>query len=254
MDRTGIENQSELRAAVNAAVRANLSIYTLDIRGLQALVPGGEAQSASLRGTSAYSGRIHPECSELQFHHPGNAGHAGRRHRWPRFSRLQRFRQSVQGRPGRYLQLLHARLSQHQPRARRPLPQNHGAAQSARTTRWNTAVATTRPPTSSTPTDEDRERQLDEELASELPSTDLPVYLAAGIFPHWRTTNSSSLFRWSFPARKFPSPATARATKPRSISIGEALDDKKRPVGDMRDTVKLAVKTSAQVKQQERPV
>ena len=56
MDRTGVENQSELRAAVNAAVRANLSIYTMDIRGLQALVPGGEAQSASLRGVSAYSG------------------------------------------------------------------------------------------------------------------------------------------------------------------------------------------------------
>jgi len=56
MDRTGIENESELRAAVNAAVRANLSIYTLDIRGLQALVPGGEAQNASLRGTSSYSG------------------------------------------------------------------------------------------------------------------------------------------------------------------------------------------------------
>src|SRR5271157_589185 len=57
MQRTGIENQSELRAATNAAVVANMSIYTLDIRGLQALPPGGEAQSASLRGTSAYSGQ-----------------------------------------------------------------------------------------------------------------------------------------------------------------------------------------------------
>src|SRR5581483_7386862 len=57
MDRTGIENESELRAATNAAVRANLSIYTMDMRGLQAMVPGGEAQSASLRGTSPYSGK-----------------------------------------------------------------------------------------------------------------------------------------------------------------------------------------------------
>src|SRR5215472_16831869 len=37
MDRTGIENQSELRAATNAAVRANLAIFTMDMRGLQAL-------------------------------------------------------------------------------------------------------------------------------------------------------------------------------------------------------------------------
>ncbi len=57
MDRTGIENQSELRAATNAAVLANMSIYTMDIRGLQALPPGGEAQNASLRGTSPYSGK-----------------------------------------------------------------------------------------------------------------------------------------------------------------------------------------------------
>src|SRR6202161_3642399 len=57
MDRTGIENQSELRAAVNAAVRSNLAMYTMDMRGLQALVAGGEAQNASLRGVSAYSGQ-----------------------------------------------------------------------------------------------------------------------------------------------------------------------------------------------------
>jgi VWFA-related protein len=57
MDRTGIENQAELRAATNAAVRANLAIYTMDLRGLQALVAGGEAQNANLRGTSAYSGQ-----------------------------------------------------------------------------------------------------------------------------------------------------------------------------------------------------
>src|ERR1700757_2453984 len=57
MDRTGIENQSELRAAINAAVRSNMAIYTMDLRGLQAIVPGGEAQNASLRGTSPYSGQ-----------------------------------------------------------------------------------------------------------------------------------------------------------------------------------------------------
>ena len=48
MDRTGIENQSELRAAINAAVRANLAIYTMDIRGLQALVPGGRGAERQL--------------------------------------------------------------------------------------------------------------------------------------------------------------------------------------------------------------
>src|SRR5208337_717198 len=50
MQRTGIENQSELRAAINAAIRANLAIYSMDMPGLEAMVPGGEAQTASLRG------------------------------------------------------------------------------------------------------------------------------------------------------------------------------------------------------------
>src|SRR5437879_8535659 len=53
---TGADNQSAVRAATAAAVKANVSIYSMDIRGLQAFPPGGEAQSASLHGQSAYSG------------------------------------------------------------------------------------------------------------------------------------------------------------------------------------------------------
>ena len=53
---TGIENQASLNAAINASVRANMSIYTVDMRGLEALPPVGDAQTASLRGNAAYSG------------------------------------------------------------------------------------------------------------------------------------------------------------------------------------------------------
>src|SRR5467141_2604917 len=56
ISQSGVDNQSALRATTAAAVKANVSIYSLDIRGLQAFPPGGEAQSASLRGQSAYSG------------------------------------------------------------------------------------------------------------------------------------------------------------------------------------------------------
>ena len=67
LDRTGIENQSELRAAVNAAIRANLAIYSVDVRGLQAIVPGGEARSASLRGNSVYSGQAMAKAYDSNF-------------------------------------------------------------------------------------------------------------------------------------------------------------------------------------------
>jgi VWFA-related protein len=44
LQRSGTDNQVELRAAVNAAVRANAVIYPVDARGLQAVVPGGSAR------------------------------------------------------------------------------------------------------------------------------------------------------------------------------------------------------------------
>jgi len=57
MQRSGQDNQVELRSAVNAAVRSNVSIYPVDTAGLQAIVPGGDARQASGRGVSLFSGR-----------------------------------------------------------------------------------------------------------------------------------------------------------------------------------------------------
>jgi VWFA-related protein len=44
---TGIENNAQIRSAVDAANRSNMSIYTVDSRGLVALPPGGDASKAS---------------------------------------------------------------------------------------------------------------------------------------------------------------------------------------------------------------
>ncbi len=56
MQRNGTDNQVELRAAVNAAVRANVAIYPVDSRGLQAVVPGGSARQGSRGGLAAFTG------------------------------------------------------------------------------------------------------------------------------------------------------------------------------------------------------
>ncbi|MBS1829402.1 MAG: VWA domain-containing protein [Acidobacteria bacterium] len=55
--KTGMENQSQLRSTVNAAVRANISFYPVDARGLTALVPGGDASQAASRGSGLFSGQ-----------------------------------------------------------------------------------------------------------------------------------------------------------------------------------------------------
>jgi VWFA-related protein len=64
MSRSGNDNEVELRAVTNACNRANTSIYTVDSRGLAAVVPGGAAGGgrggggrASAAGSSVFSGR-----------------------------------------------------------------------------------------------------------------------------------------------------------------------------------------------------
>ena len=56
LTRQGIENQASMRAATNEAIRANMAIYSVDSRGLEAMPPVGNASTGSLRGTAAYSG------------------------------------------------------------------------------------------------------------------------------------------------------------------------------------------------------
>jgi VWFA-related protein len=56
IERTGQENDAQLRATTDAANRSNVSFYTVDARGLAALPPGGDATSASPAGTAVYTG------------------------------------------------------------------------------------------------------------------------------------------------------------------------------------------------------
>ena len=53
---TGEENRTELRAATDAANRADVSIYSIDARGLFAEVPGGDVTANAATGTSMFTG------------------------------------------------------------------------------------------------------------------------------------------------------------------------------------------------------
>ncbi len=53
---TGEENRTELRAATDAANRADVSIYSIDARGLYTAPPGGDATTATATGNSMFSG------------------------------------------------------------------------------------------------------------------------------------------------------------------------------------------------------
>ncbi len=53
---TGEENRTQLRAATDAANRADVSIYSIDSRGLFAAPPGGDTTTNAATGTSMFTG------------------------------------------------------------------------------------------------------------------------------------------------------------------------------------------------------
>ena len=62
----GTDNQSQLRATVNAAIRANVVIQTIDARGLVASAPLGDASRPSPGGLGIFNGRV-AEAAQTNF-------------------------------------------------------------------------------------------------------------------------------------------------------------------------------------------
>ena len=246
MDRTGIENQSELRAAVNAAVRANLAIYTMDLRGLQALVAGGEAQNASLRGTSPYSGQATINALNTNFTTQETlvtlASDTGGKAFLDSndFSRV--FKGVQQDTSMYYLLGYRSTNPARDGRYRRITVKVNVASAKIDYRRGYYAPADYQHATK-----EDRELQLEQELASELPATDLPLYLSAAYF---RVESNRFYVPISLvvPGSQIPFTRNSDHDKATLDVIGSILESGGRPVTRIRDTVKLAVDASAEVR------
>lgn len=56
LQKNGVDNQVQLRATANTAIRSNVSFYPIDARGLSALVPGGDATTVGAVGNELFSG------------------------------------------------------------------------------------------------------------------------------------------------------------------------------------------------------
>jgi VWFA-related protein len=59
VSKTGVDNQAQLEASINAAMKANLTIYAIDTRGLMADPPGGGASKAASRGAGIFNGSVY---------------------------------------------------------------------------------------------------------------------------------------------------------------------------------------------------
>jgi VWFA-related protein len=56
VSKTGVDNQAQLEASINAAVKANVAVYPIDTRGLMADPPGGGASKGATRGAGIFNG------------------------------------------------------------------------------------------------------------------------------------------------------------------------------------------------------
>jgi VWFA-related protein len=247
ISRDGIENQASLRSAVNAAVRANLAIYSVDTRGLQAVTPLGDASTGSLRGTGAYNGGALMNNMNQNFDtqevmatlssDTGGKAFFDSNDFAPAFAQVQRdssayyaigFRPSNAARDGRYRKLT---VKVNRPGVKLEYrPGYYAPADFKHSGR------------------EDRERDLEEQLASELPATDMAVYLDAMYF---RLDENRFYVPVSLivPGSQIPFVKGGDKDKATLDIIGTVIDDVKRPIGQARETVKLNLDPTLQARQ-----
>jgi VWFA-related protein len=247
ISRDGIENQASLRAAINSAVRANLAIYSVDTRGLQAVSPLGDASTGSLRGTGAYNGGAITNNMNANFAtqevmatlstDTGGKAFFDSNDFAPAFAQVERdtsayyaigFRSMNPLRDGRYRKLT---IKVNRPGVKLEYRPGYYA-----------------PADFQHSGHEDRERELEEQLASDLPATDMAVYLDAMYF---RLDENRFFVPVSLivPGSQIPFVKGGDKDKATLDIIGTVIDEAKRPIGQARETVKLNLDPSLQARQ-----
>ncbi|HEX5235801.1 MAG TPA: VWA domain-containing protein [Silvibacterium sp.] len=247
IQRDGIENQASLRSAINTAVRANLFIYSVDSRGLEAIGPLGDASTGSLRGANGYNGTSLQNNFDSNFNtqevmstlssDTGGKAFFDSNDFSPAFERIQRdtsvyyvlgFRSTDPRRDGRY-----RRLSVKINRPNLKLEYRPGYYAPADFKHSNR---------------EDREQQLEDQLASDLPTTDVAVYMEAWYF---RTDDTHYYIPVSLvvPGSQIPFVKGGDKDKATLDVIGEVKDSQGHVIGQARQTVKLNIDQAQQVRQ-----
>ncbi len=249
IQRDGIENQASLHAAINASVRANMSIYSVDARGLEAISPLGDASTGSLRGTSGYNGAALQNNLDSNFNtqevmatlssDTGGKAFFDSNDFSPAFQRIQQdtsayyvigFRSTDTEKDGRYRRLT---IKINRPSVKLEYRPGYYA-----------------PADFKHANKDERERQLQEQLASDLPATDVEVYLEAYYF---RSDTGSAAPRYYVPVSlivpgsQIPFIKGGDRSKATLDIIGQLKNTAGQDMAEVRQTVKLAIDDSQQV-------
>lgn len=246
LSRNGIENQASLRAATNAAVKANLSIYSVDSRGLEALPPVGNASTGSLRGVSAYNGKAMQNQLDKNFNSQETlatlSSDTGGKAFFDSNNFDNAFKQVQSDTEAYYIIGFRSTNPAHDGKYRHlTVKINRGDVKLEYRPGYYAAADFQHQKT------EDRELALTSQLQSDLPATDVPVYLQALYF---RLAENKYFIPVSVivPGSAIPFIQNGDKDKASIDILGELKNAQKIPVGNIRETVKLQLGADQQVK------
>ena len=246
LTKQGIENEASIRSASNECVKDDTAMYAVDVRGLQALNPVGDASQGSRRGTGAYSGASMQSQLSSNFGSQETLGtlasdtggklFTDSNDFAPAFQQVQHdteayyiigYRSTNPRRDGTYRHLT-ITLKDH-PDARleyRPGYYAPADFQHAKT--------------------EDRELALTEQMRSELPATDVAVYLQAFYF---RLADGKFYIPISVvvPGSQIHVTTVKDKDKATIDFLGQVKNAQNITVGQVRDTKNLALDANQQV-------
>jgi VWFA-related protein len=247
LTRNGIENQASLRAATNEAAKANMAIYSVDARGLQALPPGGDASKGSLRGNSAYSSKAVTAAFSANFASQetlgtlsadtGGKAFFDSNDFGPAFQQVQHdteayyiigFKSTNQAQDGGYR---HLSIKVNRPDVTLSYRPGYYAPADFKHAKT-----------------EDREIMLTEQLRSDLPATDVAVYLQALYF---RLNENSFYVPISLvvPGSQIHYLANGNKDRANLDIIGQVKNAQQITVGNVRETIKLNLDPAVNAKQ-----
>jgi VWFA-related protein len=243
----GEDNQVQLRMTVDRAVKSNVSIYPVDARGLSAIVPGGAASEASGRGgTSMFSGRGVSQRFDSQAASQDTlvalASDTGGKAFLDTNDFAGVYTKVIADTSAYYLigysstnPARDGRFRRIKVRLNKPglkLEHRNGYYASRDFTHSGK---------------EDRERQLQDQLTTDLSSTDLTVWMSTSFF---RLSDDRFYVPVSIavPGSEIPFAKSSAQDRATIDVIGLMRDQQQRAVGKLRETVKLAVQPNQEVK------
>jgi VWFA-related protein len=239
---TGEENRSELIAATNAANRSNVSIYTVDSRGLVTATPGGDASTGASGGNAMFTGAT--VVSQSQSRQDSRetlatlAGDTGGRSFFDAGDFGKIFRSVQADTSGYYLVGYYSANSASDGAWRRVHVKIDGLPAGERIRAREGYYA---PKNFGVFTTEDRERQLEEAFKSDTPEVELPVAVETAQF----RLNPMQVFV-PISAKLAPSAlqwAQKRGSRETAFDFAAEVHDAKsnRVVGALRDTITVKI-------------